>query len=182
MAIERYVLTGGTYAGKSTLIDYLKSEGFSVFPEAIIASRNELKSQGVNHHKEPYRWMELIEKKTIEYYESAKDGKNFYDRGMPCAALFAKDRAPLSYERTLKLAHSMQYSSPVFLLETIKPFTPHWNDIPENANLILEEETRAIYKNLGYQLADIPFLTIDISANNLRRKELILKLCSEQID
>ncbi|MFH1182308.1 MAG: AAA family ATPase [Candidatus Woesearchaeota archaeon] len=180
MAIERYVLTGGTYSGKSSLIDFLQKEGFNVFPEAIIASRDELNKAGINHHKNHYAWTELIIKKATEYFESASDGINFYDRGMPCYVLFSAERALNLYDRLYGLCRSMKYSSPVFFLETIKPFVPHRRDISEKSNTKIEEKTRAFYTQLGYELAEIPYFTSDEKENNLRRKELILGHCLRQ--
>lgn len=162
-----YIITGGPGSGKSTLIDALRSEGFSVFDEV---SRQAIKEE-VASKSSCLPWIDLASfaEKVLKRMESdcskasAFAGNVFFDRGIPDILAYLKVHnleIPEYYYAAVKRAN---YNSTVFI-------APPWREIYINdaerwqtykESVALFHAISHIYLSLGFVLVEIPKTSLE---------------------
>jgi predicted ATPase len=157
-----YVITGGPSSGKTTTIDLLTKQGFTVAPEqatAIIAEELAAGRTLAEVRAEGEKFQREILKRQIAHEASlSPDETVFLDRGIPDG---------LGYERYLQLERDPELHAAsqnaryrkVFLLECL-PVKIDWNR-HEDAQVQQEihDEIRRTYIELGFELIDVPHLS-----------------------
>ncbi len=155
---NRIIITGGGGSGKTTLINELAHQGYTVFPEVsreLIAEQ-----QAANGEVLPWLNMAAFGAACLERMEAQLAacglGLTFFDRGIPdLYAYFSCNgiAVPNYFER-----HAKAYASKVFIC-------PPWIDIFENdmqrpesfayTNCIYEALKQS-YQSFGYTLIEVP--------------------------
>ncbi|MBI2146206.1 ATP-binding protein [Candidatus Woesearchaeota archaeon] len=169
---QKYLLTGGAYSGKTTLLQALRQKGFEIVPEAAeILIQEELEKTGVHPNiLNRFAFVEKILHKRIELEFTVQDyeGAVFIDRGIPDGMayyqLYGKEPSPAYHAAVQKFRYKK-----VFFLELLDGYVP--NEVRQE-----KEETRVrvhhllkeTYRGLGYKVITVPVLPVE------KRTELIL--------
>ncbi|MBI9035612.1 MAG: AAA family ATPase [Bacteroidales bacterium] len=160
----RYIITGGPGSGKSTLIEALKSEGYTCFDEVsrkIIAHQQKIGGDLFPWGNLPgfaYACYELM----LEDVHQAPAGKIcFYDRGIPDIAAYLKNRdLPVNSE----YFDAIKYYQPIAFL------CPPWEEIfindaqrPESFELSkrLYFHLKQTYIESGAQMIELPMDSVE---------------------
>jgi len=161
-----YVITGGPGSGKTSLIDALAKEGYTIFEEVsrrLIREQQQL-PDGVLPWHNLDRFATLALDAMQQQYVQAHIHQQpvFFDRAIPDIAGYLKC-AGLSVGETLATALKESiYASPVFIC-------PPWEEIyvndPERPQTYqeavhLHSEIQAAYLNAGYTVIEVPQLTV----------------------
>jgi len=161
---KHYVITGAPSTGKSSVINELRKMNFVCYEEI---AREIIKENQENNHN-VFPWVNMREFSDMVYYrmknraEQQSDDLCFLDRSVVDLIgymAFANEKAPINYA---EFAKSSRYAKKVFIM-------PLWASIytndQERKESIEEAKTidynlRKSYKNLGFELIDVPMLTI----------------------
>ncbi|STX51015.1 ATPase [Legionella busanensis] len=159
-----YILTGPPGSGKTSILAELSKQGFPIIEEParrILAQQRSIDGEGV-YDKNPFLFKELMLAKMLSDYENASQyDLVFFDRGLPDLLAYSKCfNLPIGSE--LKASCTYQYNPTVF-------FAPAWENIyikdaerqlNFEAAKVFENDLRQAYAELGYQLIDIPLLSV----------------------
>jgi len=161
---KHYVITGAPSTGKSSVINELRKMNFVCHDEI---AREIIKENQENNHN-VFPWINMREFSDMVYYrmknrvEHQSDDLCFLDRSVVDLIgymAFANEKAPINYS---EFAKSSRYAKKVFIM-------PLWASIytndQERKESIEDAKTidynlRESYKNLGFELIDVPMLTI----------------------
>ena len=161
---KHYVITGAPSTGKSSVIDELRQMKFVCYDEI---AREVIKENQENNHN-IFPWVNMREFSDMVYnrmkmrVDHQSDDLCFLDRSVVDLIgymEFANKKAPSNYS---EFAKSARYAKKVFIM-------PLWDSIytndKERKESIEEAKTidfnlRKSYENLGFQLIDVPMLSI----------------------
>jgi len=172
---KKIVITGGPGSGKTTLINYLKEQGFQCQPEISRDITIEAQNNGIEQlfMENPLLFSEkLLEGRLKQFIESEKFEKTyiFFDRGLPDVTAYLDYINSQYPDHFLETCNSYRYDT-VFLL-------PPWKDIYKQDNERYESFNEAViiynyllkgYQNYGYGVIKIPLDSIE------NRSKFILK-------
>jgi predicted ATPase len=162
-----FVVTGGPGAGKTTLIDALARNGFTVSHEA--GRRIIREQQAVNGRAlpwiDPLAFAEAMFGSDLAAYEALRTTPDavFFDRGIPDVIGYLRLEGIAVPDAVLLAARTRRYQPRVFIC-------PPWPEIyaPDSErkqSLAVAERTyRAmveVYTELGYVLIDVPRVDVD---------------------
>lgn len=163
--VLKYLLTGGSYAGKTTIIQALNDRGFTVIEEAAMMMIKETLKTGVG----PLPWIDkegfenAILPKRIELESLIDENTNcvFIDRGIPDGIAYAISNGRKPTEAYIKAAQQYRYDK-VFLLDLLPNYKEdrEKKESPEmriKLHLLIEET----YTELGYELIKVPVMPVD---------------------
>jgi len=166
-----YIITGGPGSGKTTLIEALKSFGFSCIPEVarqIIQEQIKIGGDAL-HDKDNVKFCDLMISRSIYTFDEVKENDKpvFFDRGIP---------ELIGYCRLIKVdvpdylrnaARLYRYNKKVFILPPWKEIyrtdaerKQTWEEAIETYQNILDS-----YLELGYQPVEVPSLPIQERAD-----------------
>ena len=161
-AVNRYIITGGSGSGKSSIIKDLQARGYTCYPEI---SRMLIKEQqDLGGDLLPWKNMKGF---AGECFNRMKDQLNddhdqpaFFDRGIPDIIAYLKSR---------NLAFSFDYAAYASCYNSLVFICPPWQEIfvndrqrPESFNeskhihLLLKK----VYRELNFKVIDIPRLSV----------------------
>jgi predicted ATPase len=158
--MQRIVITGAPGTGKTTLVNLLHEQGYTVHPEmarALIKEQQELDTHLLPWENHPLFGAELFKRQLAQYQAADPNKINIYDRGIPDNLGYLR-RDGFQNELLEKKAANFPYYSKVF-------FTPPWQDIyaqdeerKEDFSLMLEidEALQDIYRFYNYHLVEVP--------------------------
>jgi len=161
-----YIITGGVGFGKTTLVEELcKDEMYFKIPEIAAELIEEQKRIGgrLIPWIDRYAFEEELMKRRIEAYICApKDKICFFDRGIPDVIAFLKLENKEMPKLYFEVSKKCRYSTKVF-------FVPPWKEIYTNniarpqtyeESLDLSNLIKEAYTGLGYELVEIPKMTV----------------------
>jgi predicted ATPase len=159
------VITGGPYAGKSTVVNVLENRGFSVVSEVALwyikeqlstgRSIKEITADQLRFQRTLLNLMFDIEQKLDH------DSTIFLDRALPDGIGFYRE-AGLDPLEVFKICNVHRYSK-IFLLELIPEGIVKRDGIrleDEEKAKRLEHEIEAGYRELGYEVIRVPFMPV----------------------
>lgn len=171
VGVRTVVLTGGDHAGKTTLVEAFRAEGFAVVPEAALQEIESLKAElGVDGQR---RWREThwaefqarVARRQQRLEEQAFDSGAravLMDRGVPDGIAFCR-LAGVELPAELRGGMQRRYDH-VLLLDTVTPFAPR----SETGRLGGLERSRAlcallrsVYEELGYAPQPLGLQTLE---------------------
>ncbi len=157
-----YVLTGGPCAGKTTLIEEFKRRGHNVLPEAaqIVLLEQLALGRTVEELGNSTDWFgAIVERKFAMERAVPPEELFFFDRGVPDSLAYYKFR-DLPIDTFLRDAVAASTYRKIFLLDLIE-FESNGIRVesPEEAR-VLHEMLRKTYKDLGYEIQQVPVLPI----------------------
>lgn len=165
---HRYILTGPPGSGKSTILKQLANLNYAVVEEpvrSILSEQRAIEGVGV-YDKNIFLFKELILSRMMGDYLRHSKEMTFFDRGIPDVVAYSECLG-LELGAEIEACHRYQYNLVVF-------YAPPWKEIFVNDNerrlsfaesVQFGESLKAIYKKLGYQLIELPFLPSDDRAN-----------------
>ncbi len=169
---NRYIITGGSGSGKSSLIKELQHRGYTCFPEV---SRIVISEQQYNGGRLlPWKDMkgfaeECLSRMKKQLGEPINRQPSFYDRGIPDIIAYLKSRNLPVPDRLYDYAR--YYNPKVFIC-------PPWPEIFINDPQRPEsfEESKRIYMWLKQVYAELNFQVIEIPRMNiLNRLDFVIK-------
>ena len=154
----RFVLTGGPGVGKTTLLEHLRSLGYSTVREAardVIGEQMKLGTDVLPWKDQP-AFQRRVLKVQLEREESATGPLIFADRGVPDGIAYLR-ASGLGVLREL-LENARDRYEGVFLVEPLeggyRP-DPERREGPEAAHE-LHDAVETTYLDLGYQIVRVP--------------------------
>ena len=173
--MKNYILTGTPGSGKTSVINELASLGHSVIHEAatdIIIDQQQKKNS------EPWKaplFIDLIidlqQKRQINLSSASSPTTiHFYDRSPFCTyALSEYLKFPPSLKLLNEIARiesSQTYMKQIFFMQNLGDCTPtDARKISYEESLIFEEIHRKIYTQFGYEIIEIPFMSVEKRAH-----------------
>ncbi|WP_335967184.1 ATP-binding protein [Galbibacter sp. PAP.153] len=168
-ANKKIVITGGPGTGKTSVVDFLKSQGHYCMSEISRQVTLEARAQGIEQLflTDPLLFSKKLLEGRIEQYKLVPDTEKtiFFDRGIPDVLAYmdyTKDPYPDYFEEAC-----LEYRyDQVFLL-------PPWKEIYTSDNERYESFSQAqriykflksVYQRYNYQLTDVPTGTVDYRA------------------
>lgn len=155
----RIVLTGGPGAGKSSLLECLRSRDFSIVEETARHLIQERRSNGLSPRPEPREFAEEILRRDINNYKSlAASELLFFDRSILDALCMLDAASPLPPKALDAWVSSYPYHKQVF-------FLPPWKDIYTNdterdqtfdESVAIYEMLSRWYRRCGYEILEAP--------------------------
>jgi len=169
--LKKYVLTGGTSVGKTTVIELLSKQGYATFPEfsrALINEELEKEKAGLPNPILPWTnpavFQDIYAKRqVIEENQVNASDRIFMDRCIIDGIAFCK-HAKVSIPREIdghvkKMRRAEQDYDLIFILEPLDQY--HFDE----GRVLKPEESLAIqglieksYKDYGYSLISVPFM------------------------
>lgn len=116
--VQRFVLSGCSGGGKTTLIDALARRGFATFDEP---GRRVL-ARGISPLSEPEAFATACLELAAQDFDDAGPGPNFYDRSLLDAVAFFRRTGRTLPKAYRGVVEAYRYDSPIFMV-------PPW---PEN--------------------------------------------------
>jgi predicted ATPase len=169
-----FVITGGPGAGKTTLIDALARDGFTVSREA---GRRIIRDQQAANGRalpwiDPLAFAETMLASDIAAHEAVRTtpAPVFFDRGIPDVIGYLRLEGIAGPDAMLHAARTLRYQPRVFIC-------PPWPEIyatdsERKQSLAVAERTyRAmveVYTELGYELIDVPRVDVAERARFVR--------------
>jgi len=160
--VNRYIITGGSGSGKSSIIKELHTRGYSCRPEISRTIIKEQQSCGGNLL--PWENMEGFAdecfNRMYEQLNNKPEQLVFFDRGIPDIIAYLKSRnLPVRFDYA---AYASYYNSNVFIC-------PPWPEIfindqqrPEsfNQSKYIHQLLQEIYKDLNFKVTEVPKLSV----------------------
>ncbi|HRD68993.1 MAG TPA: AAA family ATPase [Legionella sp.] len=161
---KHIILTGAMGSGKSTVLNLLKQKGYITVEEParpILAEQRSIEDEGVPE-KNPKLFTQLLLSRAMYQYKLMQKmgGIIIYDRGVPDNIAYAQ-LFNLDYHPAHLAAKLYRYHPYVFVF-------PAWEEIyttDDERTMSFEaaktfgDEVRAIYRDFGYSLIDIPYVS-----------------------
>jgi predicted ATPase len=152
---RRFVITGTSGTGKTSLIEGLRAAKYICFDEP---GRKVLISGSEDAKTLPESFVKEMLTQSLKDYADAEDSRiAFYDRGLPDIVAYAH-RFEVSPGPFRRVAETHKYESTIFV-------APPWQEIFENDKvrratfheyLQFHESILSIYRELGYSIQVIP--------------------------
>lgn len=171
------MLSGGPGTGKTSIITRLENQGYKVFHEVsreIIRKEIEKKSNVLPWADLEAFSNEVLKGRIADFHKA--NSVHFYDRSIiDTFAYHIKNNEDLSKD-WLKLSHELRYHTDVFI-------TPPWQEIYTIDNerkeswedlLDLHDALLKAYANFGYNIVEIPNLTIEERTNFILNKTKLI--------
>lgn len=171
MSAKKVLIIGGPGTGKTTVINHLKEQGYTCFPEISRQVTLQAQKEGVDQLflKDPIMFSrKLLEGRIIQFNDAAqvKEPYVFIDRGIPDVVAymdFIGDEYPMYF---VEACTDYTYDA-VFML-------PPWEAIYEADNERYESFEQAIeihrhlvstYQHYGYSIVEVPMGTVRVRAD-----------------
>ena len=167
MKTQKIALIGGPGTGKTTLINALKTKGYSCMEEISRQITLEAQEKGIEQLflEDPLMFSEQLligrQKQFIEA-DLIQQEVVFFDRGLPDVVAYL-DYLKSSYPDSFKTICSQHNYDAVYILNPWKAIYEQDNERYETfeQGLILHDYLVKTYTAYGYQIIDTPFGTVE---------------------
>ncbi len=157
---KKYVLTGGPFTGKTTVVDILKAKGYPVVPETarMVIEEEQLKGSDVLPWKDLALFQEKVVMKQAELEFALSDDKVFLDRGILDSYAYSKlgnVSVPLHAYQDAHLRYAQ-----VFILELLPGYEP--DEVRKETAEYRDSIHQALfnaYREFGYTPTVVPVLS-----------------------
>jgi predicted ATPase len=163
---QKIVITGGPGTGKSSIINYLESQGHFCLHEISRQITLEAQQQGIEQLflEKPLLFSEkLLEARINQHYEAVQLSKEriFIDRGIPDVVAYM-DYFGTSYPEEFIIACKNHTYDKIFLLPPWKEIYTSDNERYESYDqaLVIHENLKNSYITYGYEPIEVPKGTI----------------------
>jgi predicted ATPase len=163
---KKIAIIGGPGAGKSTLIDALKSEGFLCYDEISRQIIIQAQQDGVDQLflTDPLLFSQkLLEGRTKQFLDASQEPKShvFIDRGIPDVLAYMDYIGDNYPQYFIDACNTYKYDT-VFVLAPWEAIFVSDNERYENFEQAVKIHKHLLetYKRFGYTLAEVPFGSI----------------------
>lgn len=162
-----FIFTGGPGSGKSSILEELEKQGFSIITESgrqIIKEQIKIQGDGLPwKNKEKFR--DLMIERDIKQYEQVKEVEKIalFDRGIPDSLGYSHLENIKVSKTLLELVKEYPYQPLVFMM-------PPWreiyvNDAERKQDFITAVATykniKEVYMKLGYTIFEVPKISVE---------------------
>lgn len=176
---NRYVLTGGPGAGKTTILNALEEHGYRFASESARRIIKERLRQGLPPRPEPHIFAEEILRSDIDQYREIDVAEEpvFYDRGVLDALYMLDASGALSREMAASYVKDFPYNKIVFVLPPWEAIYSADSERDQTFQEALEvfEGMKHWYSSWQYETVEVP--RIDVKG----RVEFILQAVGEPL-
>jgi predicted ATPase len=156
----RIVLTGGPGAGKSTVLEALRAQGYVIVDDMARALIRERKAKGLSPRPPPREFAEQILRADMENYDrvAGEPGCVFFERGVIDALGGMQQFEPLDDEALRARAARYRYDDPVFVLPPWQAIytTDAERDHTFEHAVYVDGLIRHWYARRGFRIVDVP--------------------------
>jgi len=177
--MKRIVITGGPYAGKTTLINHFAKLGYKTIPEVASKVINRLNRElGVEEqrtwrkaHVAEFQHMIFGAQENDYCLVDAEDEIVFYDRGLHAGLAYLSHYDQVIPERMKKLASEYSYDC-VFLCHVLDSFdrrrsTGRISD--KKAAVEIQNVLKEVYLEYGHEVIEVPQMPVEDRVNLILR-------------
>ena len=160
--MQRIVLTGGPGAGKTTVLDVLRAQGYTTGDDAARSIIRERKRAGLSPRPDPLTFSQQVFEKEIETYNAVKGSPSFFERGIVEAVGSLLGAGALTKDDANRLLSNYRYQA-VFIF-------PPWEEIycvDDERDHTFEHSVRVYGSTLGfyrlqeYEPIEVPVGTVE---------------------
>lgn len=156
---KKYVLTGGPFTGKTTVLDILRQRGYPVVPESarIVIEEEQAKASEVLPWKDLSRFQEQVVVKQMQLELDASGEHVFLDRGLLDSYAYSKVGNVIAPIHAHHDAH-LRYAK-VFILELLPKYIP--DEIRKETleyRALIHRALGDAYQEFGYVPIVVPVL------------------------
>lgn len=170
--LRKYVLTGGTSVGKTTVIDLLSKQGYVTFPEfSRVLINEELKKEKSGHPNPILPWINpavfqdiYAKRQVVEENQIDASNRIFMDRCIIDGIAFCQHaKVPIPKE-ICEHVHKIRSKGAdydlIFVLEPLDQY--HFDEgrvLKPEESLAIQGLIKKAYLDYGYTLISVPFMT-----------------------
>ena len=170
--IQKFVLTGGPYAGKTTLLNLLAKKGFQTVQEAAVILIKEFLKEGKSPWKDVAPFQERLLKMQLDFETKLEKTKiSFIDRGIIDGLAYCKYYKIKPPKDLLFHIKNNRYSG-IFLLDFLPGYKN--NNVrkePFSQALEIQKLLKSTYEDFGYNVIQVPAMQLneraDFICNNI---------------
>ncbi len=157
------VFTGGPSSGKTTIIEFLKSEGYKTLNETARTFIEQKLSSGKSLQE--IKANESVFQKQIQELQIKKEANLntnqlvFLDRGVPDSIAYLQ-MAGANTDDAIELSKKRKYKK-AFLMEQLPFKNDHIRSENEEKAQILSTAIYKVYSDLGYNITRVPIMSIN---------------------
>jgi predicted ATPase len=166
-----HIFTGGPGAGKTATLEALRARGFLCVEEAARAILKEQAAIGGNatHDGDQVRYRDLTLERSIAAYEAVVEraAPVFFDRAIPELARYAVPDGEPTPAHVAEAIRRYRYAPLVFIFPPWKAIYRHDEERKhsfDHAEWVFEV-VGAAYRAGGYQLCEVPRLSVEARAD-----------------
>lgn len=155
----RYVFTGGPGAGKTTVLDLLKKDGFTGIPEVAREIIKNRLSGGLNPRPDAAQFANEILAKDIEQYDKfvPENKPVFFDRGIGDALYMLHQCGEIRIDEARRHLNKRPYNKMVFIFPTWREI--YTNDAERDQTY---EDSIEVYNDLWQWYLNLDFSVIQV--------------------
>lgn len=172
----RIVITGGPGAGKSTLIEALKKEGYPCQDEVARELIREFREENINPWNNRKEFIRLVYERIFHDLQQSENQSFFCDRGaLDCMAYLKEARLTIP-EYLQSFDPHEYYSEEVFILPPREEiYCQDWARQQTFREAVsLYQSIRSTYMDYGFKLIEVPMLPlnerVEFLQQHLKRK------------
>ena len=171
--MQRIVLTGGPGAGKTTVLDVLRTQGYATGDDAARSIIRERKRAGLSPRPDALTFSKQVFEKEVEAYNAMKGSPSFFERGMVEAIGSLLGAGALSKDDADRLLSDYRYQA-VFIF-------PPWEEIyceDDERDHTFEHSVKVYESILGfYRLNEYDPIEVPVGAVEDRVAFILDRVC-----
>lgn len=182
--MNKYIITGGPYSGKSCVLRLLETQGIQVMHETarlIIREDQEKKKRDPSYsHLYPWEDQRIFcrrcHERQIEREKQLSGEMVILDRSIIDNLAYARVAGIELDKKIYKDIDNAGYEKKIFFFELLGSYnTDEQRKDSEEQVREVHKELYNVYSSLGFKIIDIPVFSEDKNRNIIKRTELILK-------
>lgn len=182
--MKKYIITGGPYSGKSSVLNLLERQGIQVLHETarLIIQEDQEKKKLDPSYNQLYPWDDQsifcrrCHERQLKREKELSGDLVILDRSIIDNLAYAAVEKIELDPKIYKDIHESGYEKKVFYFELLSSYkTDSQRKDSEEQVKAVHRELYNVYSNLGFEIVDIPVFSEDRETNIMKRAEFILK-------
>lgn len=169
MRNQRFILTGGPGAGKTSVLRILEGKGFLCMPDVARKVIQQRLAQGLSPRPSPEEFAAQILAADGAQYDACPNvgGPIFFDRGIPDALGMLFDCHEITVQAAKQQLHQRPYNMRAFYFPAWEAIftTDAERDQSFEESIAISERVRSWYGALGYELLAVPIASPEARAD-----------------
>ncbi|MGD9159570.1 MAG: AAA family ATPase [Desulfobacteraceae bacterium] len=182
--MKKYIITGGPYSGKSSVLELLEKQGIQVMRETarLIIREDQEKKKSDPSYQHLYPWEDQsifcrrCHERQMEREKELSGDMVILDRSIIDNLAYAAVEKIELNPKIYKDIDNAGYEKKVFFLELLPSYkTDTQRKDSEEQVKAVHRELHNVYSSLGFEIISIPVFSDDKDANIMKRAEFILE-------